>query len=171
VRLIFRVADQLLRAVHSDLDRSHAFAGERVGFLTCGVGALAERGLGVYASSYHPVADDDYVPDHRAAAMLGPSAFRKILERVYNQPAAVFHVHRHDHAGQPSPSRIDESESRRFVPDFCKVCPKYPHGALILSLDSMSGLVWLPDSRKIAPFDIYTVVGDPLRIVRGSCRD
>jgi hypothetical protein len=170
MKLSFRITDRLLRAVHTDLDRPHAFAGERVGFVICGVGALRRNGLGLYAASYQPVADEDYVPDYRAAAMLGPGAFRKILQRVYNEPAAVFHVHRHDHSGEPSPSGIDESESRRFVPDFWKVCPQYPHGTLILSLDSIAGWVWLPDRRRILPFKRCSVIGQRVQIFSGEPR-
>lgn len=168
MKLLFKITDVLLREVHADLDRPHAFAGERVGFLTCGTAGLSGRGVGIYGASYHPVADDDYLPDKRAAAMLGPGAFRKILQQAYNEPTAVFHVHRHEHRGQPRPSPIDDSESRRFMPDFWKVCPNHPHGMLILSLDSVFGRVWLSDRRTIAPFDTYTVVGDPLHLVRGT---
>lgn len=160
MKLTFRITDQLLGTIHADLGRPHPFAAERVGFLTCGVAALPRGGMGIYAAVYHPVLDEDYVEDHRAAAMLGPAAFRKMLQLAYREPTSVFHVHRHDHRGAPSPSHIDETESARFVPDFWKVCPNHPHGALILSLDSMSGRVWDPQSREILPFTAYQVVGD-----------
>lgn len=159
MNLTFRITDQLLELIHTDLSRPHAFAAERVGFLTCGVGAL-HNGLAIYSAAYHPVLDDDYVDDRQAAAMLGPGAFRKMLQFAYRDPTAVFHIHRHDHRGSPSPSRIDETESARFIPDFWKVCPNHPHGIIILSLDSIYGRVWHPQSREILPFTTYKVVGD-----------
>jgi hypothetical protein len=168
MRLTLRITDQLLHEMHRDLDRPHHFAGERVGFLSCGVGALPGKALGIYAALYHPVADDDYLPDSQAAAMLGPGAFRKILQRAYNNHGSILHVHRHDHVGEPIPSGIDDSESRRFIPDFWKVCPNYPHGTLILSLDSMWGQLWIPGNRKIYPFEKYCVVGRPLRTIGGK---
>lgn len=166
--LQFRITDQLLRAIHTDLDRRHPFAGERVGFLTCGVGQLPDDGLAIYAAVYQPILDEDYVEDPRAAAMLGPGAFRKMLQQVYQRPASVFHVHRHDHRGKPFPSNIDQSESRKFVPDFWKVCPHHPHGILILSLDAMYGQVWRPGREDIRPFDCCLILGDRLRKVKGT---
>lgn len=160
MNLTFRITDQLLGEVHADLGRPHPFAAERVGFLTCGVGALSCAGLAIYAATYHPVLDDDYVEDHRAAAMLGPRAFRKILQFAYREPTSVFHVHRHEHSGLPSPSRTDQTESTRFVPDFWKVCPNHPHGIIILSLDSIYGRVWHPKSHQILPFTQYKIVGE-----------
>lgn len=160
MNLTFRITDLLLRTIHTDLSRPHAFAAERVGFLTCGVGALPGSGLAIYASTYHPVIDEDYVDDRGVAAMLGPAAFRRILQLAYREPTSVFHVHRHDHDGLPSPSHVDERESARFIPDFWKVCPNHPHGILVLSLNSMYGRVWHPYSREILPFTAYKVVGD-----------
>ena len=160
MKLTFRITDKLLDEVHADLSRPHPFAAERVGFLTCGVGDLPGDGLAIYAATYHPVLDEDYVDDHRAAAMLGPGAFRKMLQIAYSEPAAVFHVHRHEHSGLPSPSRTDETESARFVPDFWKVRPNHPHGIIILSRDSMYGRVWHPQSRQIFPFTQYKIVGE-----------
>jgi hypothetical protein len=160
MRTSFRMTDLLLRSIHLDLDRQHPFAAERVGFVTCGIADLPDEGFEVYAAAYHPVLDEDYIEDHRVGAMLGPGAFRKMLQTVYHKPAAVFHVHRHDHRGAPLPSRIDESESRKFIPDFWKVCAHHPHGVLILSFDSIYGQVWHPDRRTIRLFDSYRVIGD-----------
>lgn len=167
MKATFKVTATLLRAVHEDLDRKHTFAYERVGFLTCHPAALPDGGISICAAAYHPVDDEDYVPDESAAAMLGPGAFRKILQIVYNSPASVFHIHRHDHHGRPQPSGIDESESKRFVPDFWKVCPKHPHGIVVLSYDSLVGRIWLPDEQVILPLDPCVVVGAPLHISRG----
>lgn len=168
MKLTFRITDQLLGAVHADLNRPHPFAGERVGFLTCGVGALPGDGLAIYAAAYQPVLDEDYVEDHRVAAMLGSRAFRRMLQIAYRDPTSVFHVHRHDHPGLPSPSHTDETESARFVPDFWKVCPNHPHGIIILSLDSMCGRVWHPTSRQILPFTGYKIVGEHPPAVEGT---
>jgi hypothetical protein len=167
MKSILKITNALLQTIHEDLDRKHTIAYERVGFLTCRPAALADGGLHLSAAAYHPVSDEDYIPDDVAAAMLGPGAFRNILQRVYNSPSSVFHVHRHDHFGRPRPSQIDETESRRFIPDFWKACPKYPHGTLILSYDAVAGTVWYPDRSRILSLDSCVVVGDPLYIHRG----
>lgn len=157
---MLRLTDRMLETIHTDLDRPHAFAGERVGFLTCGVADLSGGGLCLYGADYHPVADEDYEDDPRAAAMLGPGAFRKILQRIYNHPASVLHIHRHDHRGHPGPSSIDERESRKFVPSFWNVCPKHPHGTLILSFDALWGALWISPQRPVVELDRYAVSGD-----------
>lgn len=165
---MFKIADDLVRTIHEDLSRHHPFALERVGFITCNVANLADDGIALYAAAYHPVADDDYIRDRSAAAMLGPGAFRKILQRVYNNPASVVHVHRHEHLGRPRPSPIDQRESKKFVPDFWKVCPQHPHGIVILSHDSLYGLMWHPDRSRIIPFDPCVIVKDPMHFARGA---
>jgi len=157
---MLRLTDRMLESIHADLDRPHAFAGERVGFLTCGVAALSEGGLCLYGADYHPVADADYENDRRAAAMLGSGAFRKILQRIYNEPASVLHVHRHDHHGRPGPSVTDERESRRFMPSFWNVCPRHPHGTVILSFDTLWGALWISPDAPVVELGRYAVIGD-----------
>jgi hypothetical protein len=164
----FRITDTMLRTIHTDLDRPHKFAAERVGFVTCGVADLPNAGLEFYAGAYHPVADEDYLEDDTAGAMLGPAAFRKMLQFAYRHPSAVFHVHRHEQRGRPSPSRMDDVESRKFIPDFWKVCPRHPHGILILSLDSIYGRIWHLDRQTVSPLDSYFVVGDSPTAPRGA---
>lgn len=158
MKITFRVTRELLRRIHQDLSRPHSRAAERVGFLTCGVAPM-DNGLGIFASIYHPVDDDDYVDDPVAAAMIRGSAFRKILQYAYNYPSAVFHIHRHNHRGIPRPSRIDQRESANFVPNFWNVCPTHPHGILVLSFDSIVGQVWIPKS-EVRPIDVCQVIGD-----------
>jgi len=163
MRTILRLTDRLMEMIHADLDRPHAFAGERVGFITCGVADLPGGGLCLYGADYHPVADEDYEDDARAAAMLGSGAFRKILQRIYSKPASVLHVHRHDHQGRPGPSFVDERESRRFVPSFWNVCPNHPHGTLILSFDDLWGALWLRPEDPFVEIGTCVIVGDRTR--------
>ena len=163
MKTVLRITDRLLEAIHTDLRRPHPFAGERVGFLTCGVANLANGGLGLYGATYHPVADDDYEDDPRAAAMLGSGAFRKMLQKIYAKPASVLHVHRHDHYGRPGPSITDQRESRRFIPSFWNVCPSHPHGTLILSFDDVWGALWIKPEQPIAELDACAIVGDRTR--------
>ncbi len=160
MKTVLRIPDRLLETIHADLGRPHPFAGERVGFLTCEVANFSGGGLGLYGATYHPVADDDYEDDERAAAMLGSGAFRKILQRIYAKPASVLHVHRHDHYGRPRPSSIDKRESRRFVPSFWNVCPNHPHGTLILSFDDLWGALWIKPEQPIVELDACAIVGD-----------
>jgi hypothetical protein len=160
-----RLPGSLLQAAHADLDRPHPFARERVGFFSCGVGALKGGGFVLLARGYHPVADDHYEDDPRVGAMLGSAAFRSIMQEIYTTPGCVVHVHRHDHKGQPGPSRVDRDEMEQFMPDFFGVAPKYPHAAMIFSLDNGWGKLWMPGSGAVEMNAIF-VVDDRMQIWR-----
>lgn len=167
MKAILRIERALLDSIHLDLNRPHRFAQERVGFLACGLGAL-EEGYLLLASSYQPVEDGDYENDPRVGAMMGPGAIRKALQFAYNHPVAMFHVHRHEHRGAPQFSPVDVRENAKFMPDFWKVRPKFPHGALLLSHDAMTGAWWHPGSRQVHYVDEITVLGRPLMTYRSK---
>lgn len=166
MKIHFKIVRDLLEEVRLDLERPHEFAAERVGFLSCRAGNLPDGGMILLAHSYHPVSDEDYLDDPSVGAMMGPGAIRKAMEYAYNNPVGMFHVHMHDHGGVPAFSRIDRSESRKFVPDFWHVRPKMPHGAIVLSRDSAVGRCWIPGSSRTVAIDKITVVGAPIQIIR-----
>ena len=101
MKTVFRIPQGLLRSIHADLDRPHAFAGERVGFISCRQ-SVQPGGLAILAEGYHAVADQDYVDDPRFGAAVSGSGFRKMLSLAYGDPINVFHVHRHECRGLPS---------------------------------------------------------------------
>ena len=146
VSTIFRATAGLLWTVRQDLRRPHSFAPERVGFITVKA-AQARDHLVLLAHGYHSVADDDYVDDPRVGAMMGQEAIRKGLDLALLEKVGIFHVHEHGHKGRPRFSRVDLTEQANFVPDFFKVRPEMPHGAIVLSHDRATGRVWLaPDA-------------------------
>ena len=79
----------------------------------------------------------------------------------------MFQVHQHPHIGIPWFSRTDVRENQKMVPDFFKVQPHLPHGALVLSDDAMSGLCWLPQTSKPTRICDFVTVGASMRINRG----
>lgn len=148
--------------MRKDLQKFHPFAHERVSFITCRF-ALASKGdLLVLAHEYYPVADDDYINDQRFGALINTTAFRKAMQIAYSENVGVFHVHLHSHQGKPMPSGIDVRETMNFVPDFFHVRPNLPHGAIILSLDSVSGRIWYPSGEGPLLINRFTIVGAPL---------
>src|SRR5690606_33084922 len=58
----FKITASLLAAIRADLRRPHAFAHERVGFISAGL-AAAHDDLITLAREYRPVRDEDYLPD------------------------------------------------------------------------------------------------------------
>ncbi len=165
MKTALRLARSLLDIVHSDLDRRHVFAAERVGFVACKT-ARIDGGLLLLGSEYMPVANEDYEDDSDPAigAMLGAAAIRKALQHAYFNDVAMLHVHRHEHTGVPRFSPVDLRESAKFVPDFWKVRRGVPHGTLVLSHDALFGLCWDPVSGKPEPINQISIIGSPLRI-------
>jgi len=159
----FKIQSSLLDNVHADLSRPHPFAFERVGFLSCGVGASDPNNVVILAMDYHEVADLDYVASKNVGALMGSGAIRKALQFAFNNKVCMFHVHRHEHNGTPSFSKVDLSESAKFVPDFWKVRPEMPHGVIVLSHNKASGLCWYPGSSRVIPIREFSSVGIPVR--------
>lgn len=156
-----KMTRSLLAAVRADLARPHAYAAERVGFLFAGV-VKSTGGLTLLVQTYRPVADDDYLRDRSVGAMMGPAAIRGALQIALQTGTAALHVHMHEHAGQPEFSDTDLRENAKFVPDFFKVAPQIPHGAVVLSHDGARGQLWLGRYQRPLRIDGVTVVGLPL---------
>lgn len=169
MKIHFKILQSLISSIRVDLRRPHPFAAERVGFISCRVAEI-HRGVLILGESYFPVADEDYVDDATVGAMMGPTAIRKALQFAYGERVCMFHVHMHEHSGRPWFSGIDLRENAKFVPDFWNVRPEFPHGVLVLSLDSASGLCWNSRGKKTLRIDEFVVVGTPMSFTRGGRR-
>ncbi len=132
--------------VRHDLRRPHAFAAERVGFVSVRA-AYAGEDLLLLAQDYHPVADADYLQDDSVGAMVGQEGLRKALEIALLHPVGVFHVHEHFFPGRVWFSHTDLREQHSFVPDFFKVRANMPHGAVVLGPQQAAGRVWLAPTK------------------------
>lgn len=165
MKTAFRITTGLIGKIRQDLQRPHAFALERVGFISARP-AVAGETLSIAATDYHPVADEDYEESRRVGAMIGPAAIRKSLQIAYRGNVSMFHVHMHEHAGAPWFSRVDLTEYPKFVPDFFNVQPGLPHGAILLSHDEITGLLWPAKGHQPHQLDEAIEVGAPLRIFR-----
>jgi hypothetical protein len=158
----FRIARDLLDSIHEDLSRPHPVARERVGFIGCRVGVGSTTQV-VIAESYAPIDDADYLPSPTMGALMGPAAIRKALQHCYRTKSAIFHVHRHEHRGLPSFSLVDVRENAKFIPDFWKVAPARPHGAIVLSWDRARAALWDPHTGAPVPLDSITAIDFPCR--------
>ena len=154
MNVIFRASQDLMARVREDLGRPHAYAAERVGFITVRAAAASEH-LVLLAQDYYPVADDDYLHDDSVGAMVGQEGLRKALEIALLNPVGVFHVHQHCFGGRLWFSRTDLREQHRYVPDFFKVQATMPHGAVVLGPRLAAGRVWLSANTitRIAEFN------------------
>lgn len=158
----FKIRADLLAHIRRDLARPHAFAYERVGFISAGISRIGSGSLMLLARAYHPVDDGDYLQDSSVGAMMGSDAIRKALQRTFQSGSVALHIHCHEHRGRPSFSGVDRRENAKFVPNFFNVAAHTAHGALLLSYDSAAGDLWL--SRDAAPIPItrFSAIGAPL---------
>lgn len=164
MRAILKMHSSLAQAIRDDLERPHQFAFERAGFIECRAAEI-QNGIMVLAQSYHPIADNDYVPDEKVGARINGSAIRSAMQTSLNSGAGIFHVHMHEHAGIPRPSRIDLVEGGKLIPDFFSVTPTAPHGMIILSTDEAFGLCWLGRAKTLLPFSVIMISGAPIHLV------
>ena len=167
MRIHFKMNEGLLSSVREDLLRPHEHAAERIGFLSCGFGTTDE-GLLIVACKYHPVEDGHYERDPLVGARFGSAAMREALQIALTSRRGIFHIHCHDHVGEPRPSRVDSVEWVRFIPDFWHVRPELPHGALLLSEDRMRGWCWFPKENGPLKISQFSVVGARLRFWEAS---
>jgi hypothetical protein len=122
----------------------------------------------MFAAEYHPVADGDYIENETVGAQIGTDAIRKMMQKAYDEPLSVVHVHQHEHRGVPGLSGIDRREMSKLIPNFWNVRPNLPHAAIVLSLDSMCGVIWNPVTGKNSPMHDFTVVGAPMKFIRSN---
>lgn len=161
MRVRLKITGRLLSDIRADLARPHAFAHERVGFISAGLSGLRD-GIIMLARAYRPVEDRDYLRDPSVGAMMGPTAIRNALQWAMAEGHAMLHVHLHGGRGLPDFSSVDLRENAKFVPDFFKVAPQCAHGALVLSSDAARGQVWLSGKDQPLPVDAFVEVGPSL---------
>lgn len=160
VRLKF--PDGLLSAIRADLRRPHRFAHERVGFVLGGA-AWVGTNLDLLARGYLSVHDDDYVYNPSVGAEIGRNAMRNALECAYTSKASLIHIHTHGGLGTPEFSEPDLNSAPRFVPGFFNTVPTHPHGIVVLSDDSATGLLWISKDHRPVAIKHFAEVGSTLK--------
>jgi hypothetical protein len=164
-----RVARSLYEALLADLERPHAFAAERIGFVVVRqVNVSADAAL-FLLSEFISVPDEHYIDDPRVGARIGTEALTLASHRIYHgrlRGEGVFHVHLHGHGGEPGMSRTDARELPTLIPGFQSVGPGAPHGVIIWSLDHAAVWVGLPGEKNPVRIDKVSVVGSPVSIFK-----
>lgn len=160
MRARFKIPGQMLDDIRADLRRRHAFAHERVGFITAGATRVGDRRLLLLARAYQPVADEDYVHDPSVGAQIGPNAFAKALQLAYTPRSALIHVHSHGGRGTPSFSGVDLTSGAEFVPGLFNAIARYPHGMMVVSDDSATALLWFNPHERAYVAE-FVAVGAP----------
>lgn len=146
-----------------DLNRSHPFAYERVGFI------FARKDITVgsillLATDYFSIPDTQYIYDQNVGARINSTALRSVMERAYSSKECILHVHLHDHFGPPSLSKVDRIGYKQMIPSFHNIGGSAIHGAIIFSLNDATGLIWESRTDIPIPVDKLSIVGYPLEI-------
>lgn len=157
-----KITGTLMNAIRADLHRPHAFAFERVGFVTAGASWNRRGDLTLLCRQYQPVADDDYERSDAVGAQIGSNAMRKALQAAYQHKSAILHIHTHGGRGTPVFSSVDVSSAKEFVPGFFNALPQMPHGIVVLSNDSARCLLWTGPKDRPRYVDAFQQVSAPL---------
>jgi hypothetical protein len=160
-----RLTKALYEQVRRDLERPHAFAAERVGFLHAKLGNRDGQPLLALFTDYWAVPDDQYVNDPHAGARIGSAAIRRAMQSVLDTGQGVFHVHMHPHRGRPTLSRMDRQELPKLIASVRAVGPQVAHGIFPLSYDQCVGFVWPPGSSQPVESSKVNVVGFPMELI------
>jgi hypothetical protein len=164
-----RVTDRFVSMIRCDLRRRHSFAAERVGFAFGTTEGAGTAHLLILLNAYEPVAESDYIDDPGVGARISGAGIRKAMQRALSAHLSAFHVHMHEHRGDPSPSRVDRDETPPIVRSLRAAQPAQAHGLLLLSRDVMTAAVWLPNHEAATCPGKVVVVGQPMQHAIGLC--
>ncbi|MDO8773510.1 MAG: hypothetical protein Q7K57_33350 [Burkholderiaceae bacterium] len=162
MKTYIKISGPLLNAIRADLHRRHAFAFERVGFLTAGASWTLSGDLVLLCRDYQPVADEDYERCNTVGARIGSAAMRKALQAAYCHKSTILHIHTHGGTGLPEFSPVDLHSANEFVPGFFNALPQMPHGIAVLSNDSARCLLWTGPKEPPRYVDGFQKIGTPL---------
>jgi hypothetical protein len=164
MKIQLRLTKELCDRIRADLQRPHAFAAERVGFVSGRLGNQNGSERLLLFSSYHPVEDEQYIDDPRSGARINSLAIREAMQRILDTRAGAFHVHLHPFPGKPGLGTMDKLEIPKLVESFRATDRTLAHGILLLSTSSFASWVWLPGSRTPVEPDRSTIVGYPMQL-------
>lgn len=162
-----RLTRPLYETIQEDLARPHPFAGERVGFAYGRLANVGGKTPLVLLYRYVPVPDEHYIEKPGFAACIGGDAIRATRQEIRNHSGTcegAFHVHVHNHKGEPRFSRPDLIGLPPLIPGFARPAKDAAHGLLLLSADHGIAWVWLPGMAEPCTTSRIVVVGAPVSI-------
>lgn len=160
-----RLVRSLVDAMLADLRRPHAFAFERVGWMSVTTGRAEDGNWLILGQEYHAIPDEQYLSDDRVGARIGTEAIHATVRRVLATRQGLFHVHLHDFPGQTGFSPQDLADQPPLVTSWTRACPLAPHGMLVLSSTSAAARVWLPGASGPVRPEQIAIVGYPTTLI------
>lgn len=148
-----------------DLERSHKFAYERVGWIFAKQAEATPGHLLLLPVAYEQVDDDNYIADRDVGACFNATAIRAALQRCRSTGLSCLQVHLHNHRGETNFSGVDCKTIDELAPSFRSVAPGRAHGGLVLSRDSATGRIWVPGYTKPVR-SRAVIVGFPMHLAQ-----
>jgi ThiF family len=161
---VVKIPFSLLSDGLTDLEKSHPFASERVGFFSFRLSSDSEIPL-LICYEYHPVPDHHYVRDDTCGACIGPEAILAAMQRALASGCGQLHVHMHRRVGASAPSGIDLASGPGMSRSFANALPTMPHGWAVLSETDVAGQILFPDGKTVTVRDL-AVVGHHIKTPR-----
>jgi len=162
-----KMTTALYAAMLQDLSRPHPHAWERVGFAYGKLSMTPGLVPIIYLYRYSGVEDERYLESDEYGALIDRYAIlqvRQELRKRRGMHECAFHVHVHEHHGQPGLSKPDRQSLPSLIPSFQLMDPTGAHGLLVLSSDHGIAWVWLPGESQPCPARAITIVGAPMRV-------
>ena len=161
-----RIPGALYCEAFEDLRRPHPHAYERVGFFSSAVKLLNPQHCLVLLNRYHSVADEHYLEDPTIGALIGVESITAAMQRTLSERSGQFHVHIHEHCGEPRPSVDDIKGLPPVVRSLSATAPKQASGYLILSRDRAWSEAIVPGQAEPIIATKISVVGFPMKFLR-----
>ena len=169
--ITIRIPSSLLKQIKIDLARPHAYAGERVGFLSAKTSKLSDDDYLILFNRYFQVQDDRYLDNPLVGAMIDGKAIHNIMQNILSTGDGAFHVHSHFHVGLAGKnlnfSKVDISELIRLIPSFQAVGPSVAHGAFLFNENLCTSIAWPPGERRPCAVDKISIIGNPMQFSLG----
>lgn len=159
---IAKIPRPLLLAALADLERSHPFAGERLGFFSFRQSFDATEPL-LLCFDYHSIPDDQYIEDYSVGGRIGGAAIQAAMGRAYISGAGQLWVHMHGRTGIPGVSPTDRESGPKVVQSCANAQPKMLHAWAVISEHGICGEIRSLDG-QFHPLLRLAVVGWPMVI-------
>jgi hypothetical protein len=166
MEITIRIPAELHANMLRDLQRPHAHAYERVGFLYTIHKKMLDGSMIILAQNYEPVPDNCYLMDSSVGARIDSTSIRHSMQNVLDNQKGCFHVHLHNHSGKTSPSSTDLFGIPGVVESMASADSKLFHGYLILSRDSAYASV-LSDNEFLTSIKTV-IVGYPMLFIHND---
>lgn len=162
--VILKIPKGLFNKMLDDLKRPHAFALERIGFISTKHKKLSNGSVIIFGVDYFSVDDENYIDDDEVGARINSTAIRIAMQMVLDSGNGCFHVHFHVLSfGIPEFSDIDFVDNPEIVKSFTYVNRSQVHGMLVLGNNASNAMVKIPgDETELTTVSKIVVVGYPM---------